>query len=277
MTVMQGFVQAGQVRLETFEAGPADEQIAVLVHGAGSSGRIWHTVQEHLAESGIRSIAIGTRGAGGSDHTMDDADYRPSNYAQDLIHALDALEVGRFTLVGHSLGTIVASYVARDHRDRLEALVQIAGPAPDRTGPRVASKSTTRIGGGYRESTDDEELEHWRSQHLGLPEDIREQLRRDIDNNPAQRGRGQSAPWPGAAEVAATLDLPTLVLLGDADDVVPPEEPLRYYLGLPEAVRHLQVLHSVGHYPNAQVPRAVAGTLRRFIHGQVGRQVEMPS
>ncbi len=95
MTVTQGFVQAGEVRLETFEAGPSNGQLAVLVHGAGSSGRIWHTVQQYLAESDIRSIAIGMRGAGGSDHTPDEADYHPSNYARDLITALDTLEVGR--------------------------------------------------------------------------------------------------------------------------------------------------------------------------------------
>ena len=40
MTMTQGFVQAGEVRLETFGAGPSEGQLAVLVHGAGSSGRI---------------------------------------------------------------------------------------------------------------------------------------------------------------------------------------------------------------------------------------------
>jgi len=272
MTVEQGFVAAGDVRLETFTAGPADARPVVLVHGAGSSARIWHTVQIELAEERIRTIAIGMRGAGGSDHTPNNEDYHPSNYARDLIAALDALNVQQFVLVGHSLGTLVASYVARDHRDRLDALVQVAGPAPDREGRRPSQPSAGgRTGGGYRASTDEDELEHWRSQHLGLPDDVRDQLRRDIDNNSEQRRVGQGAPWPGAAEVGPALDIPTLVLLGDADDVVSPEGPLQYYLGLPEAVRHLQVLHGVGHYPNAQTPRAVARTLRRFLRDEVDR------
>jgi pimeloyl-ACP methyl ester carboxylesterase len=272
MTVKQDFVQAGEVRLETFEAGPADARPVVLIHGAGSSGQIWHTVQTYLGEEGIRTLAIGMRGAGGSEHTANNDDYHPSNYARDLVNALDALDVGRFVLVGHSLGTLVASYVARDHRDRLDALVQMAGPAPDRKGRRAAQPAAGgRVGGGYRASEDEDELEHWRSQHLGLPEEVRDRLRRDIDANTEQRRLGQSAPWPGAAEVAPTLDVPTLVLLGDTDDVVPPEEPLQYYLGLPEAVRHLQVFHGVGHYPNAQAPRGVARTLRRFIRDAVDR------
>lgn len=272
MTVEQAFVQAGEVRLETFEAGPADGRPVVLVHGAGSSGQIWHTVQTYLADEGIRTLAIGMRGAGGSEHTANDEDYHPSNYARDLIGALDALGVTNFVLVGHSLGTIVASYIARDHRDRVDALVQIAGPAHDRTGSRPGRAPSGRwIAGGYGATADVDELEHWRSQHLGLPDDIRDQLRRDIDANTEQRLSGQRAPWPGAAEVSATLDIPTLVLLGDADDVVPPEEPLQYYLGVPEAVRHLAVMHGVGHYPNAQAPRGVARTLRRFIRDDVDR------
>ena len=260
MTVQEGFVQAGAVRLETFEAGPGDGALVVLVHGAGSSGRIWHTVQTVLAEEGIRTLAIGLRGAGGSDHPSDTEGYHPSSTAKELMSALDALEVSRFTLVGHSLGTLVASYVARDHRDRLEALVQMSGPAPDQARRRLPRAAKANADAD----------EHWRLQHLGLPEEVREQLRRDIDNNPEERSLGQGAPWPGASDVAATLDIPTLVLLGDADDVVPPEEPLRYYLGLPQAVRHLHVLHGVGHYPNAQAPEGVARVLRRFMRDVVG-------
>ena len=100
------------------------------------------------------------RGAGGSDLTAEDADYHPASYARDLVSALDALEVARFTLVGHSLGTIVASHVARDHRHRLDALVQMAGPAHDRTGAQAAAASATSTGSDYRKSNDAEELEH---------------------------------------------------------------------------------------------------------------------
>ena len=272
MSVTQNFVEARGVKFEYFEAGPVDGPVVVLEHGAGSSARIWETVQERLAEEGFHTYAVGTRGAGGTDHTPDAADYAPSNYAVDLMAVVDALGVGRFVLVGHSLGTLTAGYIARDHRERLLGLVQVAGPHPDRTGPRqaAASSSAAPAGAGYRATSSDDEFEHWSSQHQGLSEETRAQLRRDIDNNPEQRRTGQAAPWPGLEGVSAALDIPTLVLLGDADDVVPPPEPLRYFLEIPEAVRHLVVFHGVGHYPNAQVPKAVAKTLRRFIRAQVG-------
>jgi pimeloyl-ACP methyl ester carboxylesterase len=271
MTVVQRFVEARGVRFECFEAGPSDGPVVVLEHGAGSSARIWESVQEVMASEGFHTYAVGTRGAGGTDHTPDAAGYAPSNYAVDLMAVVDALEIGRFVLVGHSLGTVTAGYIARDHRERLLGLVQVAGPYPDRAGPRPqATPGPTAVGAGFRATSSDDEFEHWESQHLGLSEETRAQLRRDIDNNPEQRRTGQAAPWPGLEGVSAGLDIPTLVMLGDADDVVPPSEPLRYFLEIPEAVRQLAVFHGVGHYPNAQVPKAVAKTLRRFIRANVG-------
>ena len=126
-----------------------------------------------------------------------------------------------------------------------------------------------RARAGYGQSQDPEVLERWRSQHVGLPDDVRDQLRRDIDNNPPERARGQRAPWPGLEAVAPNLDLPTMVVLGDADDVVAPAEPLAYYLSLPVEVRHLHVFHGVGHYPPAHVPARLAGVMQRFIEEHV--------
>src|SRR5690606_12896746 len=115
----------------------------------------------------------------------------------------------------------------------------------------------------------DEPPEAWTRQHLGLPEDVRAELWRDIRNNPPQRARGQGSPWPGLEGEAAKIAVPTLVVLGDADDVVPPEVAVRGWLELPPEVRHLHAFHGIGHYPPAQVPDRLAGVLRRFIDASV--------
>jgi pimeloyl-ACP methyl ester carboxylesterase len=163
-------VQAGEVRLEYFEAGSGDN-VVVLIHGGGSSARIWHTVQRELAGAGIRSVAIGTRGAGGSDHTDKDDDYHPSNYARDLAAAVDEPDLPPFTLVGHSLGTLVAAYLVRDHRDRVRGLIQIAGPDPNRQ-PAERAATPDRARAGYGQSQDPAVLERWRSQHVGDADDV---------------------------------------------------------------------------------------------------------
>ena len=108
------FVQAGQVRLEYFDSGQSG-MVMVLIHGASSSARIWHTVQARLAEDSVRSIAIGMRGAGGSDSTPSRDDYNPAAYARDIVAALKALNLKTFVLVGHSLGVATALNFMSQH------------------------------------------------------------------------------------------------------------------------------------------------------------------
>lgn len=256
-------LEVQDVSLEYFQQGPESSVPVVLIHGAGSSARIWDSVQTYLAESGYQSYAISLRGAGGSDRTRESTDYHPSSYAIDLRGALDKLGITKCVLVGHSLGTIVASYILRDAPDLVERLIQIAGPAVLKEPNRSSMTSKTRA--GYGKSLSPEAFAHWEAQHLGLSEDIRKQLRTDIDNNPEERLLGQARPWDGITDVAATIQVPTLVILGDADDVVDPAEPLDYFLQLNESVRHLHVFSGVGHYPNAQVPERLVGVFKRFI------------
>lgn len=259
-------VTAGDVELEYFEAGTGDRTI-VLVHGASSSARIWDTVQQVLADEGIRSVAISMVGAGGSSQPTEVGRYAPSSYAQDLAAAVDALALERFTLVGHSLGTLVARYYVRDHAERVQGLVLMAGPDPARAALTEAERAAraSRAGAQAPEQPTDE----WQTYHEELSAETRELLWRDIRNNPPERAEGQQSPWPGLEGEAARIAVPTLVVLGDADKTVAPEVAIRGYLELPLERRHLQVFHSVGHFPNGQVPRPLARLFRRFMDEHV--------
>lgn len=254
-------INTGRFNLEYFEAGDGD-RVMMLVHGASSSARIWHTVQRELAEDGIRSFAISLLGAGGSERSENEEDYHPESYAEQLAGAVDGLGLSRFSLMGHSLGTIVAAYYVRDHADRVEHLVQMSGPPIISAVPKQQNRGERlRV-----RNPDSAELRaRWEGLHIGLPNDVREALRNDIENNPPKRRSGQMPPWNGIDDVAKTLKAPTLVVCGDADEVVHPQYPVQYYLALPLEVRHLHVFHGVGHYPNAQIPDRLARVLSLFV------------
>lgn len=257
-------VQAGSVKLDYDEAGSGDN-IAVLIHGAASSHRQWAAVQRHLAAAGIHSYAISTRGAGASDRGTSDADYSPASYARDLAAAVDTLGLRRFALVGHSLGTLVSRYYVRDHADRVRALALVAGPAPERPGLTPEQRAARAARPTAPRSSDGAPPEAWTRQHDGLDADQRAALWRDILNNPPERARGQESPWPGLDGCAAQIPVHTLVMLGDADDVVPPADPLHGYLELAPERRHLHVFTEVGHYPPAHMPDRTAAVLVRFM------------
>jgi pimeloyl-ACP methyl ester carboxylesterase len=268
-TVTHDFVQAGSHRLEYFEAGEGGSPTLLLIHGAGSSARIWDAVQRLLADGGIHTIAFSTLGAGGSDRTERAEDYHPSAYARSLIDGLSERGIERFVTVGHSLGNATASYLIKELGERVIGHVNLAGVSPRNPGRRPGAAIPERARAGYGAALSDEALERWSEQHLGLSEETREQLRRDIDHNPGERRQGQAAPYPGIEEIAPTLEIPVLVVFGDSDDVLPPPVPLAYYAELPEQARSLHVFYGIGHYPNAQVPDRLAGTLRRWLADRV--------
>lgn len=256
-------VQAGSVKLEYDEAGSGDN-VMVLIHGASSSHRQWAAVQQHLADAGVHSYAISMRGAGASERGAVETDYAPASYARDLADAVDTIGLSRFILVGHSLGTLVSRYYVRDHADRVRALVLIAGADPARPGLTPEQRAARATRATAPRPNDSGPPEAWTRQHMGLDETQRAALWHDIQSNPPERARGQESPWPGLEDCAGQIPVHTLVMLGDADDVAPPAEPLGGYLQLDAARRHLHVFTGIGHYAPAQIPDRVAAVLVRF-------------
>jgi len=267
------FLQAGRVRLEYFDSGQSGT-VMVLIHGASSSARIWHTVQARLAEDRVRSIAICMRGAGGSDSTPSSDAYNPAAYARDIVAALKTLDLKTFVLIGHSLGVATALNFMSEHALEfdVQALVLIAGG--DAKGrPSLTPDQVCEIEANLSSPPSEDEATRralWEPNHLGLPADVRDELWQDIQSNPKERTIGQRiGERPDMTEVLAGLTIPTLVMSGDADRTVALESTLRGYLSLPIEHRHLHIFHGISHFPNAQVPEEVARVLHSFVDALV--------
>ncbi len=265
-------VQAGAANLEYEEraaAGEARETPFVLVHGYRSSHRIWDTMQDELAARGFRSVAISMRGAAGSDRSEVDEDYAPANFARDLASAVDALGLGRFVLVGHSLGARTVTHYARDHADRLAGLVLMAGGSLAPRGEMTEEQRARWLANieGYPGNIN---REYWDREHVGLKPDVREALWEDWQRVPQARMRGAQSLPENLQPVLQAMAVPTLVLFGDEDHTVPPGSSAEGYLLLPREVRHLHVFHGVDHSPNAIVPDRSAAVLARFARDVCG-------
>jgi len=84
----------------------------ILHHGLASSARIWELVAPLLAEAGHPVYAIDARGHGLTDKPDDGYDFR--TITSDLALLLDACQLERPLLVGHSWGASVGlAYAAR--------------------------------------------------------------------------------------------------------------------------------------------------------------------
>ncbi|MGW1680984.1 acetoin dehydrogenase dihydrolipoyllysine-residue acetyltransferase subunit [Saccharopolyspora sp. NPDC002376] len=98
-------------------------EVVVLVHGFGGDKNSWLFVQEPLSE-GRTVHALDLPGHGSS--TKDVGDGSLDALANAVIGFLDALDVERAHLVGHSLGGAVVTAVAARTPDRVRSLTLVA-------------------------------------------------------------------------------------------------------------------------------------------------------
>ncbi|MCY9020003.1 alpha/beta hydrolase [Priestia megaterium] len=100
----------------------------VLIHGWPLSGRSWEYQVPALVEAGYRVITYDRRGFGKSSQPWDGYDYE--TFAADLHQLLEHLDLTNVTLVGFSMGGgEVARYVGTYGTDRVEKAV-FAGAVP---------------------------------------------------------------------------------------------------------------------------------------------------
>jgi len=107
------------------EGEPHKPPVLLLHHGLGSV-RAWRRQIAPLAEAGFRVVAYDRWGYGGSD-CRDGLDLPTfSTDLQDLTALLDALDIQRAALVGHSDGGKIALYFASQQPERVTCLVTVA-------------------------------------------------------------------------------------------------------------------------------------------------------
>ena len=113
------------------EGGDVNAPPLVLLHALGTNAQDWDEIALTLAER-YHVFALDKRGHGES--------ARPGVYSfelmrDDLKAFVDALSLGRFTLIGHSMGGTVSFLFAEKWPDRIERLVIEDTPPPFVNGP----------------------------------------------------------------------------------------------------------------------------------------------
>ncbi|MGH9317999.1 MAG: alpha/beta fold hydrolase [Thermoanaerobaculia bacterium] len=115
-----GWVEGPQGRLRVDDGGSGDPPV-VFVHGNGANRTQWAAQLAHLRGS-RRAVAFDLRGMGESAPATS-ADYSVEGFSQDVTAVVNALEIHRFFLVGHSYGGAVICAYAGKHPERLAGLL----------------------------------------------------------------------------------------------------------------------------------------------------------
>jgi pimeloyl-ACP methyl ester carboxylesterase len=124
------------------------DRAVLLVHGLTASHREWVELGPALAAQGWYVIAPDLRGRGLS--AKPPHGYGIALHANDLLTLSDALGLTAVHVVGHSLGALIATYMAALYPTRIGkiALVDTGGMIPEDTAQAIAA-SVNRLGTVY--------------------------------------------------------------------------------------------------------------------------------
>lgn len=135
--------------LHVVEAGPADGPLLILLHGFPEFWWAWRYQITSFAQHGYHVVVPDMRGYNSSDAPQEITAYRLDTLVADVIALADLYETGRFYLVGHDWGGIVAWGVGISHSERLEKLVIMDAPHPDLWGEQALKHPTQALRSTY--------------------------------------------------------------------------------------------------------------------------------
>lgn len=115
-------IASGEARLVTRDSG-GDGPVVILIHGLGGEQRHWDRVAR-LLQRRCRVITYDQRGHGRSSVS---SGYRIDDFTADLLAVVEAHEVERPVLVGHSMGALSAVEAAAGRGRRCRAVVAVDG------------------------------------------------------------------------------------------------------------------------------------------------------
>jgi len=250
----------------------------VCVHGYTSSAEPFNALARHFHDR-FHIVAPDVRGHGESAWSPDGA-YQYRDQVADLAGLVDQLGLARFTLIGTSMGGIIAMAFAAAHAARLVGLViNDIGPDVEEGSQRITQMVGGRPDGfatledamAYRREispvTASRPMSDQREVALGV-------LRQRADGrwvwkmDPAyirQRVQHGAPPRPALWPVLKSLPCPTLVVWGTESDVLLEAQARRMVGVLPRG--ELVKVAGVAHAPTLVEP-VVLAALERFLGAQ---------
>lgn len=239
----------GDIELFYESFGDDDDPTLLLVMGLGAQMITWpdelcrgladrrfHVVRFDNRDIGLstkldhlefdEAVALATLAAG----EPIDVPYTMSDMAADAVGLLDHLGVERAHVVGQSLGGMIAQVLAIEHPDRILSLTSISSTtgAPDVGHPTPeALNALLEAGAEGREAVIEQDLRKrkaWATPGAADDDELREFFARiyDRSHHPPGNSRQLGAVLTAANRepLLAGLDVPTLVVHGDADPLV---------------------------------------------------------
>ena len=237
----------------------------VLQHGFVGGGEYFGPLSANLARN-YDVIATDLPGFAGSAHIP--VPDTITEIAASLVDTVTELGVDRFSLLGHSLGSVTALQAALDYPDRIEKLI-LYGSTPSGTLPNrfeTWEETISRI-----EAESIESMAAWIAATWFVDGDKHPlyEFTKAAGAGASQEGAIRmiraSAPWD-IRDRLGEISMPTLVICGDSDRSTHPGLSYELWHGIPNA--QLCVLPDCAHNAHLELSEVFNPLIARFLAGK---------
>lgn len=243
-----------------YEAGPADAPVIVLMHGLIDDKNSFVPAAAGLAET--HRVILPDLQAHGENAQVEGRDHSIGGQVDFIAALLDALNVEDLIIGGNSMGGHVAAAFALSELDRTRKLMLLNATGMVLDAPPTYSEYPEGIDFAYMTALYD----HVFIEPPSIPAPIMRHLARDL-NAKADFYNLLVGEIVGGEdfrldERIGSLDMPTLVIWGTEDNLVPIRYAEAYHAELPNS--ELKILEA-GHAPQIEVPQVVYAEMRAFV------------
>ncbi|MBY5163087.1 alpha/beta fold hydrolase [Salsipaludibacter albus] len=234
----------------------------VFLHGLGGSANIWHGVMAAMTQH-HHCVAMDLRGHGRSSGA---GRFSIEGFAKDVEGLVRHLELPAITLVGHSMGSLVAQQLAHRRQDLVSHLVLVGAisqfePATSEAyrarAQQVEDDGLDGLVDAWLAGAVSPQTHALQSGATGL---LRELFLR---NDPASYAKATRALAEAPSIRRDELGQPTLILTGAHDRSTPLAMSEELHRSIP--VSRVEVLPDVAHWSPVEAPGRIAASILEFL------------
>jgi len=255
------------LKIRYLESGKGNDRHVLFIHGLGSSADRWLGIPDVLSTN-FHTIALDLPGFGKSDKpaTME---YTIENFRETIVDFINELAIndGKTSIVGHSLGGYIAAEVTIENKNLVEKLVLIDSSGMLKK-PTPLLEEYLQVAMNPTPDKVRKVFEQMVANPTRIPSKLVDGFIARINSPNAKYAfkstlQNSANTQIGHERLKLIEDIPTLILWGIKDRVIP-----TYHSELfKEAIMNsrIEIIQDAGHAPFAEKPDQVSEILRNFL------------
>ncbi|MBL3655491.1 alpha/beta fold hydrolase [Fulvivirga sediminis] len=160
------YIHLNELKTHYLELNPSGKKTIIMIHGfTGNLAQYYFTIAPKLALS-FRVILYDIRGHGKTD--MPATNYKVSDFSNDLLLLMFALNIEKAHIVSYSFGGLIALHFALKHPEKIYKLGIIECPNPIGSSSETAEELITALDNHIAQSPENKLTNRFRERNVKL-------------------------------------------------------------------------------------------------------------